>query len=54
MTEDQIERAVERKTDAVDALLMARKLSQAEYDSRMAEIAAWADQQYNLRSLRAM
>ncbi len=49
MTEDQIERAVERKTDGLDARFMARKLTQAEYDAEHRAIARWADTQYRFR-----
>jgi hypothetical protein len=42
MTEDQVERAVERMFDALDARLMAGKLSQAEYDAEGMKIARWA------------
>lgn len=46
MTEDQIERAVERKTDNLDARFMNSKMSQAEYDEEMKEIQRWADHEY--------
>jgi hypothetical protein len=46
MTEDQIERAVERKVDALDAIFMAGTITQTEYDSRMRDISDWADRQY--------
>jgi hypothetical protein len=48
MTEEQIERAVERKFDALDARLMAGS-SQEEYDKASARIAAWADREYRFR-----
>lgn len=43
MTEDQIERKVEAQTDALDRALMSGRLTQAEYDRRMAELSRWAD-----------
>lgn len=46
MTEDQIEIIVERKTDALDSALMAGRITQSEYDSRMKELSQWADRQY--------
>ena len=49
MTEEQIERAVERKFDALDARLMAGSLSQEEYDKASAGITAWADREYRFR-----
>jgi hypothetical protein len=45
MTEDQIERMVEKMVDRADALFMSGRLTQAQYDARMAEIAQWADNQ---------
>ena len=46
MTEDQIERHVERKIYRLDRAFMAFKINQAEYDSDMKEIRAWADVEY--------
>jgi hypothetical protein len=46
MTEDQIERAVERKYDRIDAQLMAGKLTQAEYDFEHKCIMRWAEDRY--------
>jgi hypothetical protein len=45
MTEEQIERAVERKVDNLDARFMATgsTMTQAEYDAASAEILRWAD-----------
>ena len=40
MTEDQIERWVERHMDSLDAALMAGRLSQREYDQRCAALNA--------------
>lgn len=46
MTEDQIEREVERQFDRLDARLMAGKLSQVEYDRKSRAIDEWASSQY--------
>jgi hypothetical protein len=46
MTEEQIERSVERRVDSADRALMNGHLSQAEYDAHMADINRWADAQY--------
>ena len=46
MTEDEIERRVERLFNALDRKLMSGQLMRAEYDRQAAEIAAWADEQY--------
>jgi len=43
MTEDQIERAVEQRTDTADSAFMAGKIGQEEYDARMHAIRIWAD-----------
>ena len=40
MTEDQIERIIERKMDGLDRLLMKGKLTQAEYDREVAALNA--------------
>lgn len=44
MSEDQIERAVERMVDAVDARFMRGGMSSTEYNSEMRKIDAWADE----------
>ena len=49
MTEDQIERAVERKTDWLDAALMSGKISQAQYDAEQRKLTEWANAQYRAR-----
>lgn len=46
MTEDMIERIVERRFDSLDARLMRGELHQAEYDQLAKEIAQWADARY--------
>lgn len=43
---DQIERIAERATDHADALFMAGKVSQADYDRRMKQINAYAESLY--------
>ena len=47
MTEDQIERAVQRKVDSLDARFMATgsTMTQADYDAAMAAITAWAERE---------
>jgi hypothetical protein len=45
MTEDQIERRVERAMDRLDARLMDGRLSQAEYDREVIILDKWASQQ---------
>lgn len=46
MSEEQIERRVERRVDALDARFMAGLLSQSEYDAEMARIHKWASEAY--------
>lgn len=50
MTEEQIERAVERKFDVIDRRLMAGELSQEDYDFCAFAITEWARGQYESRS----
>ena len=45
MTEDQIERRVEKMTDHLDHLFMAGQIPQKEYDHAMRELAQWAERQ---------
>ena len=45
MTEEQIERKVERITDAHDRALMRGDIGQADYDALMQELADWAAEQ---------
>ena len=45
MTEEQIERGVERKFDRLDRRFIAGPMSQAEYDAESAAIGKWADEQ---------
>ena len=49
MSEDQIERAVERRVDAIDARFMRGEMTQAEYNAAMREVDAWADAQHAAR-----
>jgi hypothetical protein len=51
MTEDQIERRVERMMDALDAQLMNGALTQREYDSNVRDLNAWAEAKMNARSV---
>lgn len=45
MTEEQIERSVERKFDSIDRRLIDGKLTQEEYDAEAERIRRWADAQ---------
>jgi hypothetical protein len=45
MTEEQIERIVERRMDSLDRQLMNGQLSQADYDILVQELDAWASRQ---------
>lgn len=42
MTEEQAERMIERRMDALDARLMRWELTQAEYDAEVLALDAWA------------
>lgn len=46
MTEEQIERAVERAFNRLDARLMSHEIDQADYDVGAKEINAWAEREY--------
>ncbi len=46
MTEDQIERRVERVMDALDGRYMNGLLSQEDYDWEVRNINGWADMEY--------
>jgi hypothetical protein len=48
MTEAEIERAVEIRTDALDRRLMTNQLSQAEYDTEMKALGQWAERAYDV------
>ena len=49
MTEEQIERSVEWKTDEADRALMAGRWTQAEYDEYMRKLNAWTERQYGVQ-----
>lgn len=42
MSEDEIERRVERMVDVLDRRFMTSKMDQAQYDAEMAKIDAWS------------
>lgn len=46
MTEEQIERRVESRMDALDRKLMRGELTQTDYDKAVSELDAWASEQY--------
>jgi uncharacterized membrane protein len=46
MTEDQIERAVERAIDKLDSRLMGGEITQTVYDRQVDNIEKWAAGQY--------
>ena len=46
LSEEMIERVVERRTDSIDKKFMNGKSTKAEYEADCAAIAAWADRQY--------
>jgi len=46
MTEEQIERSVESKTNAADSALMNGTMTQVEYDAHMKELNRWAEDQF--------
>lgn len=46
MTADKIERTVEHLMNSLDAQLMSRCISQAEYDRKVRAADRWADMQY--------
>jgi hypothetical protein len=50
MTEDQIERAVERKTNRIDRLFMTGVINEAEYRDAINRLDGWAELQ--LRSVK--
>jgi hypothetical protein len=50
MTEDQIERAVERLIDSLDQQFLTSNMTQAAYDAAMREIDQWAEQQLARRT----
>lgn len=48
MTEEQIERCVEREIDKLDARFMRSDMSQAEYEGNYRLIDRWARYQYSV------
>ena len=46
LTEDQIERRVEKMIDYLDRMFMAGKMTQADYDKRIADTNKWAEAKY--------
>lgn len=46
LTEDQIERKVERMIDALDKSFMNGDMTQEQYDTEMKSIDDWAQEQY--------
>lgn len=53
MTEDQIERRVEARVDALDRAFMRGLFEQADYDKRMKAIDAWAERMRQMSRVRA-
>jgi hypothetical protein len=49
LTEEQIERRVERMTDRVDARLMNGSLTQEAYDVAIEFVNEWAEREYRFR-----
>jgi len=47
MTNEQVERQIESKTNAADAALMSGRMTQAEYDLHMRAINRWADRLFD-------
>jgi hypothetical protein len=47
MTEEQIERRVEKQTDRIDRYFMNGDITREEYDERIKELSAWAEKQYD-------
>jgi hypothetical protein len=43
LTEEQVERYVERATNGLDRLLMGRHLTQADYDTNIRRLDLWAE-----------
>lgn len=53
MTEDQIERAVESRTDRIDRLYMAGHMTTAQYEYECKTIIEWAADQYRAFNVQA-
>jgi len=54
MTEQQIERTVERRLDTLDARLMAGEITQDEYERESQAIGLWADLHYQASFERSL
>lgn len=52
ITEDYIERQVERKMNSLDSVFMSSDMSQQEYDEEVRKINSWAEQQYAKMSFK--
>ena len=48
MTEEQIERRVEKMVDHLDRVFLSGAMSQADYDEEMRSLDEWAREQYQL------
>ena len=46
MTEDQIERIVERRVDGIDRRYLSTGMTEAEYDAELKTVFRWATEQY--------
>lgn len=53
LSEDKIERAVEREMNILDRLLMRGVLSQDDYEQEVRELDAWARAEYEYNRNRA-
>ncbi len=49
--EDWIERLVEKRFDALDALFMSTDMTESEYREKCAEIQQWARVQYQIEEV---
>jgi hypothetical protein len=46
MTEDQIERRVERMMDHLDRVFLTGQMTQADYDAAVKDLNAWAERKF--------
>lgn len=46
LTEDQIERVVEKRTDTMDSEFMDGRMTREDYDANCKALSAWADREY--------
>jgi hypothetical protein len=51
MTEHQIETYVERAFDRLDAEFMDNRITEAQYEARVLELARWASRQYYVKDI---